>query len=172
MSGTAISEGLQHNQAYVSQFNKGSLPLPPAKRVAYVVCMDARIDPAKALGLQEGMHNKWYCLCTVTYAYNTCVCVSLGDAHVTRNAGGRFKDAERSIVISQTLLGTKEVAFVHHTDCGMLTFTDDKIRQQLRDSRHVDADHIAFLPFSNLEQSVLDDIKALRYMRRLRMHTE
>jgi len=137
MSGQVINESLQANQQYAAAFaktNKGSLPLPPGRKIAYVVCMDARIDPAKALGLQEG------------------------DAHVIRNAGGRFADAERSLIISQTLLGTQEVAFVHHTDCGMLTFSDQTIRDKLRKERALDADRIAFLPFGNLEQSVRDDL--------------
>src|SRR5215217_7408507 len=92
---------LKANEAYAASFSKGELALPPARKVAVVVCMDARIDPARALGLEEG------------------------DAHVIRNAGGRISDALRSLAISQTLLGTEEVLIVHHTDCGMLTFTDD-----------------------------------------------
>ena len=79
-----------------------------------------------------------------------------------RNAGGRFADAARSLAISQTLLGTEEVAFVHHTDCGMLTFTDDSIRTQLREKRNVDADHIAFLPFGDLDESVRADLRAYK----------
>jgi len=135
---SVINESLQANQQYATEFaktNKGSLPLPPGRKTTYVVCMDARIDPAKALGLQEG------------------------DAHVIRNAGGRFKDAERSVIISQTLLGTQEVAFIHHTDCGMLTFTDHSIRDKLKKEKNSNADHIAFLPFGDLEQSVRDDLK-------------
>src|SRR3954467_124828 len=100
-------EFVQANQKYVAKFTKGSLALPPARKVAAVVCMDARIDPARALGLEEG------------------------DAHVIRNAGGRIADALRSLAISQQLLGTEEVAIVHHTDCGMLTFSDDALRKKL-----------------------------------------
>jgi carbonic anhydrase len=129
---------LQANQHYAEQFKKGALPLPPARKVAVVVCMDARIDPARALGLEEG------------------------DAHVIRNAGGRISDALRSLSISQTLLGTEEVVIVHHTDCGMLTFTDESIRQRLRKERGADADAIAFLPFHDLDQSVRDDVAAYR----------
>jgi carbonic anhydrase len=95
--------------------------------------MDARIEPMRALGLR------------------------IGDAHVIRNAGGRVSDALRSLAISQTLLGTEEVMIIHHTDCGMVTFTDDAIRGMLRE-RGVNADDVAFLPFPNLEQSVRDDI--------------
>lgn len=129
-------EFLKANQGYAESFSKGGLALPPARQVAVVVCMDARIDPARALGLSEG------------------------DAHVIRNAGGRIADALRSLAISQTLLGTKEVVIIHHTDCGMLTFSDDGIRKQLRKERGIDADAVAFLPFSDLDASVRDDLVA------------
>jgi carbonic anhydrase len=134
----AIPEFLKANEEYARDFSKGALPLPPARKVAVVVCMDARIDPARALGLQEG------------------------DAHVIRNAGGRISDALRSLAISQTLLGTEEVAIIHHTDCGMLTFSDDSIRTKLRLERKVDADAVAFLPFKDLDVSVRDDLAAYR----------
>lgn len=125
------------------------------------------IDPARALGLEEG------------------------DAHVIRNAGGRASDALRSVIISQQLLGTREIVIVHHvhipckplrlnldlslrltnlwintnylqTNCGMLTFTEDVIRDKIRTELHQNADHIAFLPFGDLEQSVRDDIRILK----------
>jgi carbonic anhydrase len=130
-------EFLQANQQYAAAFDKGSLPMPPRRHVAVVTCMDARLDPAKFLGLQEG------------------------DAHVIRNAGGRAADAIRSLVISQQLLGTREVVVIHHTDCGMLTFTDDQLRQKLRDDLGAQTT-AAFLPFSDLEQSVRDDVAAIR----------
>jgi carbonic anhydrase len=130
-------EFLQANQQYAAAFDKGSLPMPPRRHVAIVTCMDARLDPAKFLGLQEG------------------------DAHVIRNAGGRAADAIRSLVISQQLLGTREVVVIHHTDCGMLTFTDDQLRQKLRDDLGAQTT-AAFLPFSDLEQSVRDDVAAIR----------
>src|SRR5579859_4823244 len=101
--------------------------MPPARKVAVLTCMDARLDPARFLGLEEG------------------------DAHVIRNAGGRAADAIRSLVISQQLLGTREVMVSHHTDCGMLTFTDEQLRRKLQDDLHVHAD-ITFLPMSDLEQ--------------------
>ncbi|KAL4885819.1 carbonic anhydrase [Aspergillus karnatakaensis] len=126
------------NANYASSFTKGDLPLPPARKVAVLACMDARLDTARALGLEEG------------------------DAHVIRNAGGRATDALRSIVISQQLLGTREIVIVHHTDCGMLTFTDDAIRSKIKSELAQNADHIAFLPFGDLEQSVRDDVKLLR----------
>jgi carbonic anhydrase len=141
---SVIDETLKANERYAADFNKGHLPLPPGRKLAVVVCMDARIDPARALGLSEG------------------------DAHVIRNAGGRVSEALRSLAISQTLLGTEEVAVIHHTDCGMVTFTDESIRTKLRRERQVDADHVAFLPFSDLDQSVRDDIAAYRRSHLLR----
>jgi carbonic anhydrase len=128
------------NERYVEGFAKGDLPLPPGRRFAVLACMDARLDPAKALGLEEG------------------------DAHVIRNAGGRAsEDAIRSLVISQQLLGTAAVVILHHTDCGMLTFTNDDIRAKLRDGLGVhDGDAVDFLPFPDLEQSVRDDVAAVR----------
>jgi carbonic anhydrase len=105
---TATSDLLANNADYVAGFDKGQLPAPPAKKVAVLACMDARLDPAKALGLREG------------------------DAHVIRNAGGvASEDALRSLVISQRLLGTEEIILVHHTDCGMETFTDDAVKEQI-----------------------------------------
>jgi carbonic anhydrase len=105
---TATDELLANNAGYASQFAKGDLQMPPAKKVAVLACMDARLDPAKALGLQEG------------------------DAHVIRNAGGvASDDAIRSLVISQRLLGTEEIILVHHTNCGMETFTDDAVKDQI-----------------------------------------
>ncbi|EGW34404.1 uncharacterized protein SPAPADRAFT_59837 [Spathaspora passalidarum NRRL Y-27907] len=132
---TVASEFEQANKSYVDQFTKGSLPLPPARKVAVVVCMDARIDPAAALGLTEG------------------------DAHVIRNAGGRATDALRSVIISQRLLGTREIVVIHHTDCGMLTFTDEGLRKIVEDETGQNVDHFAFLPFNDLEKSVKDDVE-------------
>ena len=104
---TVTDEFVQANKAYQEGFN-GPLPLPPARKVAVVACMDARLDPAKILGINEG------------------------DAHVIRNAGGVVtEDALRSLAISQRLLGTEEIGLVHHTDCGMVTFTDDGFRQDI-----------------------------------------
>jgi carbonic anhydrase len=100
---------LQRNAAYAESFTKGDLQLPPARRVAVLACMDARLDVHKILGLEEG------------------------EAHVIRNAGGvATDDAIRSLVISQRLLGTEEVILIHHTDCGMLTFTDDQVKAQIQ----------------------------------------
>jgi carbonic anhydrase len=101
---------LDNNPAHVSTFDKPNLPLPPARKLAVLACMDARLDPAKVLGL------------------------TVGDAHVIRNAGGVVSDdALRSLAISQNLLGTEEIVLIHHTDCGMLTFTDDEFADKLED---------------------------------------
>ena len=106
----SVTDELLRNAAqYADDFDKGDLPLPPAKKVAVVACMDARLDPQKVLGLGEG------------------------DAHVIRNAGGVVTDDEiRSLAISQRLLGTEEIILIHHTDCGMLTFRDDEFRHQVQ----------------------------------------
>jgi carbonic anhydrase len=105
----SVTESLVHNnESYVKSFKKGSLPMPPAKGVAVLACMDARIDVHKILGLEEG------------------------EAHVIRNAGGvATDDAIRSLVISQRLLGTTEIILIHHTDCGMLTFKDDDVKASI-----------------------------------------
>ncbi|OAQ96053.1 hypothetical protein LLEC1_06566 [Akanthomyces lecanii] len=130
------------NKQYAAQFTKGDLPLPPGRKVLVVTCMDARIDPARALGLAEG------------------------DAHVIRNAGGRASDALRSVIISQQLLGTREITtltdFVRQTDCGMLTFSDEVLRSKIRAELEENADHVAFLPFGDLRQSVADDVALLQ----------
>src|ERR1700748_548204 len=100
---------LKNNEAYAAQFS-GPLPLPPGRHVAVVACMDARLDVYRILGLREG------------------------EAHVIRNAGGVVTDdAIRSLAISQRLLGTEEVILIHHTDCGMLTFTDDDFKRSIQD---------------------------------------
>ena len=104
---TQTDEYVRNNAAYAANFH-GPLPLPPAKHTAVVACMDARLDVYRILGLHEG------------------------DSHVIRNAGGVVTDdAIRSLVISQRLLGTTEIVLIHHTDCGMLTFTDDSLRAQI-----------------------------------------
>src|SRR5438045_5225674 len=107
---TNTDELLQNNEAYASAFDKADLPLPPAKKLAVVACMDARLNVYGLLGLEEG------------------------DAHVIRNAGGVITDDEiRSLSISQRLLGTREIILIHHTDCGMLTFEDDEFRRQIQE---------------------------------------
>ena len=102
---SAIDDALQGNAQYAASFDKGDLPLPPALGLAVVACMDARLNVHGLLGIGEG------------------------DAHVIRNAGGVVSDdAIRSLVISQRLLGTREILLIHHTDCGMLTFRDDAVK--------------------------------------------
>ncbi len=101
---------LENNAAYAAAFDKGDLPLPPGRKVAVVACMDARLNPYGVLGLEEGQ------------------------AHVIRNAGGVVTDdVIRSLAISQRLLGTEEIILIHHTDCGMLTFTDDEFKRSIQD---------------------------------------
>ncbi len=129
---------LGNNAAYVSTFDKGDLPLPPARKLAVLACMDARVDPAKVLGLQEG------------------------DAHVIRNAGGVVSDdALRSLAISQNLLGTEEIVLIHHTDCGMLTFTDDEFAAKLEAETGQKPDWRAHA-FDDLETNVRESIDKIR----------
>jgi carbonic anhydrase len=135
---STIDELVQANEAYAATFDRGDLPLPPARRLAVVTCMDARILPSRALGLEEG------------------------DAHVIRNAGGRARDALRSLIISQRLLGTREVALIHHTDCGMLTFNNRDLREKVREDLGQDTGEFDFLPFQDLDESVREDIEFLQ----------
>jgi carbonic anhydrase len=107
---SATDDLLRNNEAYASGFDKGDLPIPPAKKTAVIACMDARLDVHAILGLE------------------------VGDAHIIRNAGGVVTDdAIRSLAISQRLLGTEEIVLIHHTDCGMLTFSDDEFRRAIQD---------------------------------------
>ncbi|MCC6313367.1 MAG: hypothetical protein IT337_05100 [Thermomicrobiales bacterium] len=127
------------NAAYARGFTQGGLTPPPRRKFAVLTCMDARLDPARALGLE------------------------LGDAHILRNAGGRVTDdVIRSLVISQQMLGTDAVAVVHHTECGMLTFTDEQARDRLRPILGAAIDEIDFLSFTDQDQCVRDDLAALR----------
>jgi carbonic anhydrase len=139
---SVVPELLAANARYAVEFattNKGQMPTPPARKVAVLTCMDARLDPHRFLGLAEG------------------------DAHIIRNAGGcASDDALRSLIISEQLLGTREIVVVHHTECGMLTFSNDSLRAQLGQQFDADPSGIDFLPFSDLEQSVRDDIAAIR----------
>jgi carbonic anhydrase len=130
-------ELLEANSEYVKSFNRGDLPMPPARRLAVVTCMDARIVPEQQFGLE------------------------VGDAHVIRNAGGRAREALRSLVISQRLLGTNEIAVIHHTDCGMLTFTNSDLHSKVQKELGADASNIDFLPFTDLEESVREDVAFL-----------
>jgi carbonic anhydrase len=136
---SVTDELVEANEKFAAGFDQGGLPMPPARHAAVLACMDARLHPAKFLGLE------------------------IGDAHVIRNAGGRASDdAIRSLIISQRLLGTNEVLVIHHTDCGMLTFTNDQLRDKLKSETGTDASGIDFLPFPDLEQSVRDDVKRIQ----------
>ncbi len=138
-----VNDLLSGNNAYAASFTNGSLPMPPARKLAVVACMDARLDPLPFLGLH------------------------LGDVHIIRNAGGRAtEDSIRSLAISERLLGTDAILVIHHTDCGMLTFANDDIRQKIRadlgDAAYDKATQIDFLPFADLAQSVRDDVAAFK----------
>ncbi|GAP87290.1 putative carbonate dehydratase [Rosellinia necatrix] len=140
---TGIQKNLaEKNAEYARTFDQGHLALPPAKKYLVVTCMDARIDPAAAFG------------------------ISLGDAHVIRNAGASAKDAQRSIVISEQLLGTREIILVKHTGCGMLTFTNDDahalVRQNLGPAAAAELGPLDFLPFPVLDDAVRDDVEFLK----------
>ena len=155
---SVLDEVLSSNSRYEQQFGeKASLALPPARRFAILTCMDARLDPAKFAGLAEG------------------------DAHVIRNAGGRASDdALRSLVISYKLLGTREFFVIHHTDCGMLFFTDEIIRGLLSKSLETAeltsegfrdigkgpgsnaGDYIDWLTIRDAQQAVIDDVQRIR----------
>jgi carbonic anhydrase len=135
---SVTDELLQNNAAYAESFDKGDLPMPPAKHVAIVTCMDARLSPYVMLGLREG------------------------DAHVIRNAGGVITDDEiRSLAISQRLLGTREIILIHHTDCGMLTFSDDELKQQIQEDVGVKP-HFSMESFTDLEEDVRQSIARIR----------
>ena len=135
---SAIDELVRNADAYADSFESGDLPLPPAKRVAVVACMDARLNPHALLGLREG------------------------DAHVIRNAGGVITDDEiRSLSISQRLLGTEEIMLIHHTDCGMLTFRDDDFRRQVEDETGIKPEWSAET-FDDLERDVRQSIARIK----------
>lgn len=136
---SVFDQFLSANQEYAGSFDHGDLSMPPARHVAVLTCMDARLHPALFLGL------------------------NIGDAHVITNAGGRAsEDAIRSLVISQRLLGTTEIVVIHHTDCGMVTFSNQDLANKIRQDLGVDVGERDFLPFSDLEQSVRDDVATLR----------
>jgi carbonic anhydrase len=135
---TATDELLANNEAYAAQFDKGDLPLPPARKIAIVACMDARVSPYPMLGLTEG------------------------DAHVIRNAGGVVTDDEiRSLAISQRLLGTEEIILIHHTDCGMLTFTDDEFKRSIQDEVGIKPEWAAE-SFGDLDEDVRQSIARIK----------
>ena len=135
---SATDELLENAEKHAEAFDKGDLPMPPARKVAIVACMDARVNPYPILGLE------------------------LGDAHVIRNAGGVVTDDEiRSLAISQRLLGTEEVILMHHTDCGMLTFNDEEFRRQIQEDTGIKP---AWSPeaFDDLEADVRQSIERIK----------
>lgn len=152
-----LDEVLNANQQYADSFDKGDLAMPPARRFAILTCMDARLDPARFAGLAEG------------------------DAHVIRNAGGRASDdAIRSLVISYKLLGTREWFVIHHTDCGMETFSDETMRKLLKHSLKTasldtdgwhdtgqgpgspEGDYIDWLTITDQQEAVIEDVQRIR----------
>jgi carbonic anhydrase len=135
---SAIDDLLTNNEAFAESFEGGELPLPPARKVAVVACMDARLNPYPILGL------------------------SLGDAHVIRNAGGVITDDEiRSLAISQHLLGTEEILLIHHTDCGMLTFSDEEFESMLEREAGQRPEWRS-RSFPDLEEDVRDSIRRIK----------
>lgn len=127
---STTDELLGNAESYAASFDKSDLPMPPGRKVAIVACMDARLNPYGLLGLQEG------------------------DAHVISNAGGVITDDEiRSLAISQRLLGTEEIILIHHTDCGMLTFTDDEFKRSIQDDVGIKPEWAAEA-FPDLEEDV------------------
>ncbi len=135
---SATDELLRNNETYARSFDKGDLPHIPAKHVAVVACMDARLNVYGVLGLEEG------------------------DAHLISNAGGVITDDEiRSLAISQRLLGTREIILIHHTDCGMLTFTDDELKRQIQEEVGIKPE-FALESFSDLEEDVRQSIRRIK----------
>ena len=129
---------LENSEQYSATFDKGDLPMPPGSHVAVLACMDARLNPYGLLGLHEG------------------------EAHVIRNAGGVVTDdAIRSLTISQRLLGTTEIILIHHTDCGMLTFTDDEVKRQIQDDVGI-RPPFALEAFPDLEEDVRQSIARIK----------
>jgi carbonic anhydrase len=135
----AREELIEANRAFAAGFDGADLEIPPAKPVVVLTCIDARLDPARMLGLD------------------------IGDAHVIRNAGGRATDdAIRSLLISSWLLGTREFLVVHHTDCGMTKFTDDVLVGMIEEQTGEDVSDRPFLAFTDVDGSVRDDVEAIR----------
>ena len=135
---TVTDELLRNNAEFASTFSKGDLPMPPGRQLAVVACMDARLNVYALLGLEEGQ------------------------AHVIRNAGGVVtEDVIRSLAISQRLLGTSEVILVHHTDCGMLTFTDDQVKADIEADTGL-RPHFALEAFSDLERDIRQSIARIK----------
>jgi carbonic anhydrase len=130
---------LEGNKRFADDFDKGDAQLPPNLPVVVLTCIDARLHPERFLG------------------------VDIGDIHVIRNAGGRATDdALRSLIISSQLLGTRQLMVIHHTDCGMLTFTNEDVWSKLEAETGASARDIDFMPFSDVEDSLRDDVRTIR----------
>ena len=135
---SVTDELIENAKSYAESFDKGDLPMPPGRKVAIVACMDARLNPYGALGLTEG------------------------DAHVIRNAGGVVTDDEiRSLAISQRLLGTEEIILIHHTDCGMLTFTDDEFKRQIQEETGIKPEWAAEA-FGDLDEDLRQSVARIK----------
>src|SRR5271166_1916824 len=135
---TVTDELLHSAESYAAGFDKGALPIPPVRKLAIVACMDARLNPYALLGLKEG------------------------DAHIIRNAGGVITaDAIRSLAISQRLLGTEEIILIHHTDCGMLTFTDDDFKRSVLEDTGIKPEW-APEAFPDLDEDVRQSIARIK----------
>jgi carbonic anhydrase len=136
---TELNKILSANDEYSSGFKHGDLSIPPSRKLAVLACMDARLTVEDFLGL------------------------STGDSHIIRNAGGiATDDAIRSLIISHELLGTQEFLVVNHTDCGMLTFTDEELRKNLEDKYKADASGLKFHSFLDLEQNVKNQVERIK----------
>ncbi len=134
-----FEEVTEANQNYASSFELGHLPMPPARKLAVLACMDARLTVEQILGLKTG------------------------EAHVIRNAGGlATDDALRSLIISSRLLGTRTIFVVEHTDCGMLTFQDEQLQRQLKNDTGLDASHLDFYAFTDLEENLRAQLRRVR----------
>ena len=135
---SVIDEVLSNNATFARNFDKEGLPLPPARGLAVLACMDARIHVSRILGLE------------------------IGDAHIIRNAGGAVtEDAIRSLAISQRLLGTREILLIHHTDCGMLTFRDDEVRAEIERETGI-RPPFALEAFADLEADVRQSVARIQ----------
>ncbi|MCL6565796.1 MAG: carbonic anhydrase [Acidobacteriia bacterium] len=136
---TLFDQLLENNRRYAESFRLGELPIPPAKKLAVVTCIDARLTVEKLLGIETG------------------------DAHIIRNAGGlATDDALRSLILSTQVLGTRTVAVIQHTDCGMLKFSEAELQQRIQQATGQDTSGLRFLVFSDLEQSLAEQVRRIR----------
>src|SRR5882762_8140579 len=136
---TVFDDLMEHNKGYAKRFNLGHLQTPPVKKLVVLTCMDSRMDLEQLLGL------------------------SVGDAHMIRNAGGlATDDAVRSLILSTHLLGTRSIAIIQHTECGLLSITDEQMRFRLSSEVGRDASHLRFHAFTNLDSNVADQVKRVR----------